>query len=224
MLQRHNFRVDRFREKLDKAAAVRSRVLDEMKFIRSWAQNPLRTGAVAPSGPDLAAKMASYLVPRPHSRIVELGPGTGVVTKALMDRGFVHPHLNLIEYSADFCDLLSLRYPGLTVLQGDAYALAQTLAQDGGFLSGENRTADSGRGELDGIVSSLPLLTRPEPVRRALLTDALRLLKPGAPFIQFSYGLAAPVKPKTRGVSVHSSEWVWKNLPPARVWVYRKGH
>ena len=220
MLKRHNFRTERLREKLDKAIAVRSRVLDEMKFIRSWAQNPLRTGAVAPSGQDLAVKMASYLTPRPHSRVVELGPGTGVVTKALFDRGFAHRQLNLIEFSEDFCELLSLRYPGLAVHQADAYALTEALQKPGGFFAQETPENNA----LDGIVSSLPLLTRPESVRRALLDEALGLLKPGAPFIQFSYGLVAPVKPVGRAVSVYSSEWVWKNLPPARVWVYRKVH
>ncbi|MEM8703842.1 MAG: phospholipid methyltransferase [Pseudomonadota bacterium] len=220
MLKRNSIHVERLREKLDKAAAVRARVLDEMKFIRSWAQNPLRTGAVAPSGPDLAAKMASYVVPRPHTRVVELGPGTGAVTRALFERGFAHSQLNLIEYSAEFCDMLSLRYPGLPVLQGDAYALETTLRSGGGFLSGEKNTGHS----LDGIVSSLPLLTRPEAVRKKLLNEALTLLKPGAPFIQFSYGLVMPVTPDSRAVSVHTSEWIWKNLPPARVWVYRKGH
>ncbi|MBN9672768.1 class I SAM-dependent methyltransferase [Roseibium aggregatum] len=213
-------RGESLRGKINKAAAVRARVLEEVKFIRSWAQHPLRTGAITPSGPELAAKMASFVTPQPHSRVVELGPGTGVVTKALLDRGFSHPQLNLIEYSAEFCDLLSLRYPGLPVLQGDAYALRASLAQPGGFFGGDVEPRHS----LDGIVSSLPLLTRPEPVRKALLDDALDLLKPGAPFIQFSYGLTAPVKPNSRAVSVFSSDWVWKNLPPARVWVYRKGH
>ncbi|POF33980.1 class I SAM-dependent methyltransferase [Roseibium marinum] len=220
MLKRNGNRGEALRQKLNRVNAVRTRVLDEVKFIRSWAQNPLRTGAVTPSGPDLAARMASFLTPLPQSRVVELGPGTGVVTRALVDRGFTPHHLNLVEYSADFCELLNRRYPGLTVLQGDAYALRATLKKPGGFLSDSEEHSHM----LDGIVSSLPLLTRPEPVRQALLAEALDLLKPGAPFIQFSYGLAAPVKLSGRGVSVFSSEWIWKNLPPARVWVYRKGH
>jgi len=220
MLKRNSSRRDAFREKLEKANAVRAKVLDEMKFIRSWAQNPLRTGAVTPSGPELAAKMASFLTPRPHARVVELGPGTGVVTKALFDRGVAKAQLSLVEYCPEFCELLALRYPGLAVIQGDAYALRRTL------LASDCLPEDSagGRHMLDGIVSSLPLLTRPEPVRKALLDEALELLKPGAPFIQFSYGLLAPVKPVSKGISVYSSDWVWKNLPPARVWVYRKGH
>ncbi|MEP2703788.1 MAG: rRNA adenine N-6-methyltransferase family protein [Roseibium sp.] len=219
-MRRFGSRSDAFREKLDKANAVRAKVLDEVRFLKSWAQNPLRTGAVVSSSPELAARMASFLTPRPHMKVVELGPGTGVVTKALLDEGFSNRHLNLIEYSSDFCEHLKSRYPGLPVLQGDAYALRDTLSQEAGFLSGESNAGHV----LDGIVSSLPLLTRPEPIRQALLEEALQLLKPGAPFIQFSYGLLAPVKPLQRGVSVFSSEWIWKNLPPARVWVYRKAH
>jgi phosphatidylethanolamine/phosphatidyl-N-methylethanolamine N-methyltransferase len=220
MLKRITSRREAFREKLEKANVVRARMLDEVKFIRSWAQNPLRTGAVAPSGPELAARMASFLTPRPDARVVELGPGTGVVTKAILQRGFSGAQLNLIEYCSEFCDLLALRYPGLTVLQGDAYALRDTLSGPGGVLEGVTEAQHC----LDGIVSSLPLLTRPEAVRKALLEEALDLLKPGAPFIQFSYSLVAPVRPAGRGISLYSSEWVWKNLPPARVWVYRKGH
>ncbi|MEP3047003.1 MAG: rRNA adenine N-6-methyltransferase family protein [Roseibium sp.] len=219
-MRRLGSRSDAFREKLDKANAVRAKVLDEVRFIKSWAQNPLRTGAVISSGPELAARMASFLTPRPNMKVIELGPGTGVVTKALFDRGFSNRHLNLIEYSSDFCEHLNNRYPGLSVLQGDAYALRETLSQEFGFLAGDPEENHV----LDGIVSSLPLLTRPEPVRQALLEEALQLLKPGAPFIQFSYGLLAPVKPIRRGIAVYSSEWIWKNLPPARVWVYRKAH
>jgi phosphatidylethanolamine/phosphatidyl-N-methylethanolamine N-methyltransferase len=220
MLKRNCGRRDAFREKLEKASAVRAKVLDEVKFIRSWAQNPLRTGAVTPSGPELAARMASYLTPRPHSRVVELGPGTGVVTKALLERGLLPQQLSLVEYCSEFCELLSRRYPGMSVVRGDAYALRATLSAAGGVLEDGSEKGH----QLDGIVSSLPLLTRPEPARKALLEEALDLLKPGAPFIQFSYGLTAPVKPDSRAVSVLSSEWIWKNLPPARVWVYRKGH
>ncbi|TYC79897.1 phospholipid methyltransferase [Stappia sp. BW2] len=220
MLKRNSSRREAFREKLEKAGNVRAKVLDEVKFIRSWAQNPLRTGAVAPSGPELAAKMASFLTPRPHSRVVELGPGTGVVTKAILERGFSSQQLSLIEYCPEFCDLLTRRYPGLKVVQGDAYTLGKTLGLAGNTYS----SSEGQQHSLDGIVSSLPLLTRPEAARKALLMEALELLKPGAPFIQFSYGLVAPVKPDSRSVSVLSSEWVWKNLPPARVWVYRKAH
>lgn len=209
----------KLREKFPRAHAARARMLDEMRFLRSFARNPLRTGALVPSGPELAARMASFVAPGPGVRVVELGPGTGVVTKALLARGLAPGALNLVEFCPEFCALLTMRHPGLTVLRGDAYDLRRTLNQPGGFLERSNEQAP-----LDGIVSSLPLLTRPEPEREALLDEALDLLRPGAPFVQFSYGLTAPVRPKGRGISVLSSEWIWKNMPPARVWVYRKGH
>ncbi|MEG9883080.1 MAG: phospholipid methyltransferase [Hyphomicrobiales bacterium] len=195
-------------------------VYDQTRFLISWLKSPLRTGAVAPSGSELAAKMASFLIPRPDSRIVELGPGTGIVTRALFKRGFSHQDINLIEYNPDFCEFLDRRYPGLAVLRGDAYALRETLSKPGGFLRNGRKNTHF----LDGVVSSLPLLTRPQPIRQMLLAEAFELLKPGAPFIQFSYGPSSPVKRVGQAVSVYKSGWIWNNMPPARVWVYRKGH
>lgn len=198
----------------DKRAGLGSKVLDEARFLKSWASNPLRTGAVSPSGPKLAARMASYLTPKPGEPVVELGPGTGVVTKAIFDRGVSHKDLVTVEYCNEFCRLLQSRYPGLNVVEGDAYALKTTLAG--------TRFAEPG--SLTGIVSSLPLFSRPEPARRALIVEALELLKPGAPYIQFSYALKPPVPAEMGHFTVSRSEWIWMNLPPARVWIYRKPH
>jgi len=201
-------------EKAVRAKVLASKALDEARFLKTWASNPLRTGAVSPSSPKLAARMASYLSPKPGEPVVELGPGTGVVTKAIFDRGVSHKDLVSIEYCAEFCRLLQSRYPGLNVVQGDAYTLKATLA--------ETRFAKEGK--LSGIVSSLPLFSRPEPARRALILEALELLKPGAPFIQFSYALKPPVPAEKGRFTVERSEWIWMNLPPARVWIYRKPH
>lgn len=218
MVQMSGLRAGGLKSKIQKARMFRTKALDEVRFFRSWLENPLKIGAVSPSGPALAARMASYLEVSPGSRYVELGPGTGVVTKAIFDRGVSHKNLTVLEYSPDFCRLLEARFPGLSVLQGDAYALKVALGNHLGKECGELDAS------FDGIISSLPLLTRPEAVRLALLNDIMSLLKPGAPFIQFSYGLSAPVRPDCSTVSVTHSEWIWKNLPPARVWVYRKNH
>lgn len=215
MLDLSGERAGALRVKVQKAKAIQAKALDEIRFLRSWVESPLKTGAVSPSGPKLAARMASYIVPEPHSRVVELGPGTGVVTKALLERGFAAKNLLAIEYSPEFCVLLGKRFPGLSVVEGDAYALRQTLSASHVFFH-----ADLAAG-LDGVVSSLPLLTQPDSKRAALLEDAFAILRPGAPFIQFSYSLAPPVKVKSRHVLVSASDWIWKNLPPARVWVYR---
>ncbi|MCA0319885.1 MAG: methyltransferase domain-containing protein [Proteobacteria bacterium] len=183
---------------------------DDARFLKSWLKNPLRMGAVTPSGPALARKMASYVDPAGTGPVVELGPGTGPMTTALVARGIDPARLVLVEYSAEFCRLLRERFPTATIVQGDAYSLPKTLA---GKL---NVPADA-------VVSGLPLMTRPEPVRLQLLDDALGLMRPGAPFIQFTYSVVSPVPLKGANFSAEPSERVWRNIPPARVWVYRRG-
>jgi phosphatidylethanolamine/phosphatidyl-N-methylethanolamine N-methyltransferase len=181
---------------------------DDARFLKSWLENPLIAGAVAPSGRDLALKMASAIDPAMPGPIIELGPGTGPVTQALIERGVAPERLVLIEYSADFAALLRHRFPGVTVVRGDAYALRSVLAP----LDLPPAAA---------VVSSLPLLTKPEKVRTQLLKDAFLMLSPGCPFVQFTYMPNSPV-PLDRTFLASGSRRVWKNLPPARVWTYRR--
>jgi len=94
-------------------------------------------------------------------------------------------------------------------VQGDAYRLRETLA-------------DVVREPLAAVVSGLPLLMRPPLDRVRLLESALRMLGPGAPFIQFSYGPKAPIAARPGHYSVAGSPRIWQNFPPARVWVYRR--
>jgi phosphatidylethanolamine/phosphatidyl-N-methylethanolamine N-methyltransferase len=187
------------------------RLSDEARFIRSWLENPLLAGAITPSGRFLARAMAHCVDPAAQGPIVELGPGTGPVTQALLARG-VHPaRLVLVEFEPSFCHLLAQKFPGVKVVRGDAYRLADSLA-----------------GPLDAppaaIVSSLPLLTKPETVRLALLRQAFDLMGPAGRFIQFTYGVKSPI-PTHLAASLHfkaqSLAPIWLNLPPARIFVYR---
>ncbi len=182
---------------------------DEARFLKNWFKNPLRMGAVAPSGPVLARRMASYVDPAGTGPVIELGPGTGAITAALVTRGVDPRRLVLVEYSVDFCRLLRERFPTATVVHGDAYALNRTLS---GRLSEP----------ADALVSGLPLMTRPEPIRLKLLNDALALMKPGAPFVQFTYSVTSPIPMKSSTFTAEPSERIWRNIPPARVWVYRR--
>jgi phosphatidylethanolamine/phosphatidyl-N-methylethanolamine N-methyltransferase len=186
------------------------RLDDEMHFIRSWLEKPLAIGAVTPSGKVLARTMARYVDPATSGPVVELGPGTGPVTEALVEEGIDPARLVLIEFNPTFCKLLRTRYPTATVVQGDAYGLRHLL---GGMLQ---RPAAA-------VVSGLPLVTKPVGTRLRLLREALELLRPGAPFIQFTYGVVSPIPKRLLGVRAEASERIWKNMPPARVWVYRKG-
>ena len=167
-------------------------------------------GAVMPSGRLLARTMARYVDTEGDGPVVELGPGTGAITSALIDRGVDAKRLVLIEYNPGFCALLRDRYPQAKVVQGDAYTLRDTLWN----VLGAPAAA---------IVSGLPLVTKPMAIRLKLIRDAFVALAPGAPFVQFTYSVAPPIPRSLPGVSTEASERVWINLPPARVWVYRKG-
>jgi phosphatidylethanolamine/phosphatidyl-N-methylethanolamine N-methyltransferase len=186
------------------------RLDDEVQFIRSWLEKPLATGAVMPSGRNLARAMARYVDPETTGPVVELGPGTGPVTEALVAHGVDPSRLVLVEFNPDFCRLLRARYPAATVVQGDAYRLRRLLD---GIL----------REPAAAIVSGLPLVTKPVKTRLRLLWEAVALLAPGSPLIQFTYSVVPPIPRVIGGVSVQASERIWMNIPPARVWVYRKG-
>ena len=184
------------------------RLDDEMQFIRSWFEKPLSTGAVMPSSKALARTMARYVDPKSVGPVIELGPGTGPVTEALVQRGVDPKRLILVEFNPDFCRLLRTRYPAATVVQGDAYRLRRLLEA-------------TVREPAAAVVSGLPLVTKPLRTRLRLISDAMGLLKPGAPFVQFTYAMVPPIPKTLSGIKGEASELIWMNLPPARVWVYR---
>jgi phosphatidylethanolamine/phosphatidyl-N-methylethanolamine N-methyltransferase len=190
-------------------ALKKPRLDDEVRFLRSWIEKPLHMGAVMPSGRLLARTMAQYVDVDSDAPVVELGPGTGAITSALVERGIDQKRLVLVEYNPGFCALLRDRYPQAKVVQGDAYRLRDTLWS----VLGAPASA---------VVSGLPLVTKPMFTRLRLIRDAFTALAPRAPFVQFTYSVVPPIPKSLHGVSTEASERIWMNLPPARVWVYRK--
>ena len=185
------------------------RLDDEVRFIRSWIERPLSTGAVTPSGKILARTMARYVDPNSIGPVIELGPGTGPVTEALVEAGVNPARLVLVESNPAFCRILRARYPDATLVQGDAYGVRRLLET----LLLQPAAA---------MVSGLPLITKPVRMRLRLIRDAFDLMVPGAPFVQFTYAVASPLPKRFGGFSIEASERIWMNIPPARVWVYRK--
>jgi phosphatidylethanolamine/phosphatidyl-N-methylethanolamine N-methyltransferase len=183
---------------------------DEVRFLKMLIESPKLTGAVSPSGRFLARAMARAVGSVGDGLVVELGPGTGPVTRALIEEGVPAEQLVLVEYEAAFCRLLRERFPHVRVLQGDAYALRRTLAE----ISGQ---------PIRAIVSSLPLLNQPAARRVSLIEDAFTLMAPDGVFVQFTYGMSSPI-PGSAAVgrfSAHATAPIWRNVPPARVWTYR---
>ena len=180
---------------------------EHLHFLRGLLARPKNVGAIAPSSPALARAIARQVDPAVPGPVLELGPGTGVVTEALIERGVEPGRITAIEYDPDFARIVSERFPGVHVVRGDAFDLKRTLGNGDGK-------------PFAAIISGLPLLNHPPQRRRALIEGALARLQPGAPYIQFSYGFEPPI-PAPPGSSVKRAALVWLNLPPARVWVYR---
>jgi phosphatidylethanolamine/phosphatidyl-N-methylethanolamine N-methyltransferase len=179
-----------------------------LNFLTSWFRNPKTVGAIAPSGPVLSRAMAAIVDPALEGPIVELGPGTGPVTAALLERGIDPKRLVLVEYDKDFCASLRRRFPEVNVIEGDAFALDATLGAHA-------------KPPLAAIVSSLPLLNFAPEQRQKLIEISMRLLRPRAPFIQFTYGANSPLPVASPLYETSASKRIWRNLPPARVWTYR---
>jgi phosphatidylethanolamine/phosphatidyl-N-methylethanolamine N-methyltransferase len=181
--------------------------VEQLQFLKGLIARPKNVGAIAPSSPALAKAIARQIdlsIPGP---VLELGPGTGVVTEAIIRRGITPDRITAIEYDPDFTAMVAKRFPKVRVVRGDAFDFIRTLG-----LKDDDRFA--------AIISGLPLLNHPPERRQILIESALARLKPGAPYIQFSYGLNPPV-PAPKGASVKRAALILLNLPPARVWVYR---
>lgn len=184
---------------------------DVQIFLKNWLRAPRHVGAVLPSSANLARVMAQQVNPNDSGQILELGPGTGVVTKALLHHGIDSSRLILIERDRQFCSLLQKRFPEVTVLQGDARRLGQLL---------DEQSANN----LAAVVSGLPFRSLSFALQRAVLRESFRHLLVGQGFIQFTYGLSSPIHPillKRLKLTAHPVGRVLRNLPPATVWRYQ---
>jgi phosphatidylethanolamine/phosphatidyl-N-methylethanolamine N-methyltransferase len=181
---------------------------DNLRFLRALIARPKHVGAVVPSSRALGRAIARQLDPLRTGAVLELGPGTGVITAEILNRGIAPERLTVIEYDCEFAAAIAARFQGVHVIQGDAFDLSRTLGARNSEL-------------FAGIVSGLPLLNFPTARRQAYVEAVVERLAPGAPFVQFSYGMHAPVVPPANH-SVVCAARVWANIPPARVWVYRK--
>lgn len=182
---------------------------DSTLFLQEWLLHPKRTGAVMPSSKRLATAMARWLPKNPDRFVLELGPGTGVVTEALLARGLREERLVAIENNPKLAKLLRSRFPRAHIITGDAWQLDDLLRK---------RHIES----VGAVISSLPLLNFSEERAEALAEKIRAVLEPRGHWVQFTYRIH---KSRPRGAArfrLHASKIVLLNLPPARVSVLRK--
>ena len=180
-------------------------------FFLRWLSNPRGMGSLVPSSKSLARAMAAQLSELdPEDYIVELGPGSGVVTRALLKAGVNPQRLVVIERDNAFIARLRHDFPDALILRGDACHLKDILAHHG-----ISRVA--------AIVSSLPLLSMPENIRHTIVQEAFSVIRRDGVYIQYTYGLLSPVPERHQraiGIRGRVAKRIWRNFPPARVWRY----
>ncbi|WP_374370161.1 class I SAM-dependent methyltransferase [Dongia sp.] len=182
---------------------------DSRLLFKLWLKNPRSIGAVAVSSPELAAAMARQVPKKLDGYVVELGGGTGSVTRALLAAGVPADKLVVIERDPTLHRYLSDHFPGVHVLLGDAVHLPNLLRR--------HEIAP-----VAAIVSSLPLLSLKRSIQLRIGAQAFAVLEPGAPLIQFTYGLFSPLPRERLGILGEVEERVLQNLPPASVWRFTK--
>lgn len=175
-------------------------------FARALCKSPRGTGSACPSSRYLARTMAREAARAPRGLIVELGAGTGVVTRALLEQGIAADRLIVIERSPLLAAHLRKKFPQVRIVEGDAAHLGRLLAGLG--LASADVTA---------VVSSLPLKSLPPTAVARIGRELDRVLPEGTLFVQFTYSLRAEEVGWRHTARCVRSRTVWRNVPPARV-------
>jgi phosphatidylethanolamine/phosphatidyl-N-methylethanolamine N-methyltransferase len=184
-------------------------------FLKRWLRRPLAIGAVVPSGRLLAQAMAQATKAALDGRaghVVELGAGTGEVTKALLAAGVAPERLALIERDPELVAFLRRHFPGPRIIEGDAVRMPRLLA-------------DHGIAPVAAVVSSLPLLALPTTIVRAIVAGAFDALPPDGALVQFTYGPKPPIPRTVRErlqLQAAHGRRIWRNVPPAVVWTFTR--
>ncbi len=179
---------------------------EQLNFLKEWLAAPLRIGAVAPSG-DSLAEIITRDISAEHAPVIELGPGTGVFTRSLIERGIPENKLALVESSQEFAKRLEGQFPASNILCIDASTLDQIELFDGE--------------QAGAIISGLPLFSMPNRKVVEILQASFSHLRPGGFFFQFTYGPRCPVARQvleTCDLRAKRIGGTLKNVPPAAVY------
>lgn len=184
---------------------------DTTLFLQEWFANPQRTGSLAPSSPQLGSAMAYWLPSNSESYVLELGPGTGAVTDALIKRGLREDRLVAIERNPKMARLLRDKFPRAQIINGDAWHLDHLL-----------RSRREPIESVGAVISSLPLLNFPHAEAEALTQKIRAVLEPDGNWVQYSYHLGRNQIRGAASFRLRATKIVWLNFPPARVSVFHK--
>jgi phospholipid N-methyltransferase len=190
----------------------RARATEYLDFLAAWVKKPRQTASVVPSSRHLARLMVAQIDPQ-DGRVLELGGGTGVFTRAILETGLPAEKLEVVEINPAFARGLRRHFPQVAVLETPAQIVS---------------TATAGEpGDYQIVVSGLPLLAMDRDMHRDILSESFRMLKPGGSFVQFTYSMRPPVSREiidALNLDVERVGQTVRNFPPATVFrFFRRG-
>ena len=187
-----------------------SRATDYVRFLQAWVRRPRQNGSIVPSSQYLGRLMASQIDPR-GGRVMELGGGTGALTREILAAGLPPECLEVVEINSEFAHNLRRAFAGVTILEAPAQAVSAH--------------ALGGAGSYQCIISGLPMLTMSKPLQRAIVIEAFKLIAPGGSLIQFTYAMRSPISPEVTvplGIQVRRVGHIVRNFPPATVFRFSR--
>jgi phosphatidylethanolamine/phosphatidyl-N-methylethanolamine N-methyltransferase len=178
-------------------------------FFRRALAHPLQLGTPIPSSPALGRLIAAHLKERKNGLTVEIGGGTGVITRQLLAAGVPADRLLVLEIDPEMADYLRATLPEANVMTGDARDLAALLPP-------------SWRGRVDTVVSGVPMAVLSAAYQRELIDAMFSVLGPEGRYLQYTFTLGgSPVRARRLGLTARRLGTTFGNFPPASVWTYR---
>ena len=176
-------------------------------FFRRWLANPLQMGSVIPSSPSLCCRIAALVARAGDEVVVELGAGTGVVSRALLASGVPPERLVVVEIVPEMAEHLRRVLPGVNVVTGDAFELGRVLPA-------------RWHGKVGTAICGIPLVLLPVEQQRRFVR-AVEEVAPGRGFLLYTYCITSPLPYKALGLRARREAWTPLNIPPASVWRYQ---
>lgn len=191
-------------------AERKTSVGDYARFLRAWIRKPRQNGSIVPSSQFLGRLMATQIDPQ-GGHVMELGGGTGALTRELLATGLPADQLEVVEINSEFARGLRRTLPGVRILETPAQHVAAEAA--------------GGEGGYQCVISGLPLLAMSKDLQSAIVAESFKLLKPGGVFVQFTYSPRPPLArsvARQLGLRVEKIGTIVRNVPPATVFCYRR--
>lgn len=189
-----------------KDGTQRREVANASLFFKRWLANPLQMGSIIPSSQALCSRIARQVKLGPDEIVVELGAGTGVVTKALLAAGIPAERIAVLEIVPEMAQHLRSVLPGVNVICGDAFELARALPE-------------RWHGKVGAAICGIPLVMLPFEQQRRFV-DAVEAVAPGRGFLLYTYCITSPLPYRKLGLTARREAWTPLNFPPASVWRY----